>query len=281
MIYLICLSIFYSLNSHASSINVELDNDILTQTDHYYSNGILIEYENTLLAKEKPWKWLGKGTSYGVGFKHDISTPINTGTELAQPGDHPYSAVLYTTLYTELVSEDYESTCEVLLGLIGPLAFGEQIQNGIHGFLPSHPVNGWANQLKNDILLNYNYEYWKLRGAQAFTYGEWLRAELGTFATQFHFGYQTRSNFLKNHSILLRVGGYLNLFDVKLQGGLFSNSKYALSSDDVKNFNYLAKLSYSYSWRAHKVSLGNTFKGVQFNGGKTHSWTTLAYMYGF
>ncbi|WP_127717203.1 lipid A-modifier LpxR family protein [Halobacteriovorax sp. HLS] len=281
MIYLICLSILYSFNSHADSFSLELDNDILTQTDYYYSNGLLIEYESDKLATARPWKWLGDKSETGVSFKHEISTPVDTGTSLAQPGDHPYSAVLYTSMFNKYIAEDKESSKEVLLGVIGPLAYGEKIQNGIHDLFPSHPVNGWAHQLKNDLLLNFNYELWTKNRGHSFTYGPWYRAELGTYSTQFHFAYRSEVLFYKNHQFEIQFGAYLNFFDVKLQGGVFSDDEYGLSSDEVKTLNYLGKIFYRYRRKAHEIRLGNSFKGVQFKGGKPHSWTTLGYKYHF
>lgn len=281
MIYLICFSILYTLNINADSFSLELDNDILTQTDYYYSNGFLIEYESDKLAGTKPWTWLGDRSESGVGFKHEISTPVNTGTSLAQPGDHPYSAVLYTTMFNRFENEERESRKEILLGIIGPMAFGEQIQNGIHGLFPSHPVNGWAHQLKNDLLINFNYEYWRKYRGRSFTYGPWYRAELGTYSTKFHFAYRSELSFLRRHQFELQFGAYLNFFDVKLQGGVFSNDQYGLSSDQVKTLTYLGEVFYRYRFQAHELSLGNSFKGVQFNSGKPHSWTTLGYKYHF
>jgi hypothetical protein len=281
MIKLISFLFFLSFYSNADSFKFEIDNDILTQTDYYYSNGILIEYENSKLGIYLPWRNLGKHDQSGISIKHDISTPTDTAATDVQENDYPYSAVLYSTFFSYQNNSNFYKKREILIGFIGPMAFGEQIQNGIHGIFPSHSVNGWDNQLSNDLLLNYNYEYWKKNTGEIFTHGSWFRAEAGTFKSQFHFAYKAQMNFFKRHSFELLGGGYLNFYDAKLQGGVFSNNTHDLKTSEIDTFVYEANIAYKYTRKHHQISIGNTFLGVQFDGGKPHSWTSFSYKYIF
>lgn len=281
MIKLVTLFFLISSSLCADSFKFEIDNDILTQTDFYYSNGILIEYENEALGKYFPWKLFGKRHQSGISIKHDISTPADTTTTDIQENDYPYSAVLYSTFFSYEENSEFYKRREIIIGVIGPIALGEQIQNGIHGLLPSHPVNGWENQLSNDILLNYNYEYWKKNNNDNISHGSWFRAEVGTFKSQFHFAYKGSLNFFKRHSLIGSGGGYLNFYDAKLQGGIFSKNTHALKTSEIETFVYELKLIYKYSRKYHEVSIANTFVGSQFDGGKPHSWTSLGYKYKF
>jgi hypothetical protein len=45
-----------------------------------------------------------------------------------------------------------------LLGVVGPAAFGEEIQKAVHELVNSPEPMGWENQLGNELLLNMYYQ---------------------------------------------------------------------------------------------------------------------------
>ncbi|HEY4134334.1 MAG TPA: lipid A deacylase LpxR family protein [Alphaproteobacteria bacterium] len=93
----------------------------------------------------------------GYNFGQSIFTPEDTESAAVVPDERPYAGWLYGGV--ALLSETPNSldTMELDLGVVGPLAMGEQVQNSFHKLIGSPESNGWDNQLDNEpgILLIY------------------------------------------------------------------------------------------------------------------------------
>src|SRR5690554_7489364 len=53
---------------------------------------------------------------------------------------------------------------------------GRQVQNSVHKVISSDHVNGWDNQIENEVIINLNYEY--RRRLAAFRFNNGLKADL-------------------------------------------------------------------------------------------------------
>ncbi len=100
----------------------------------------------------------------GLSIGQNIYTPENTQLTTPQPADRPYAAWLYGSVMFQAYrpeSADHGArldTWEVQLGVVGPAAIGEQVQNGVHRFMNVETAKGWDLQLENEPGINLVYE---------------------------------------------------------------------------------------------------------------------------
>ncbi|HXR85631.1 MAG TPA: lipid A deacylase LpxR family protein [Stellaceae bacterium] len=80
-----------------------------------------------------------------------IFTPKNLDIKPPSSRDRPYAGWLYVgpSLLQETNGNQLENF-EIEAGVIGPGAFGRQVQNDFHQFIGIHQAQGWSNQLQNE-----------------------------------------------------------------------------------------------------------------------------------
>jgi lipid A 3-O-deacylase len=86
----------------------------------------------------------------GWVFGQEMFTPEDKSTPTPILTDRPYAAWLYGGLKLQSESARRLDTVELDLGMVGPAAFGEQVQSHWHGLIGAQPAHGWANQIKNE-----------------------------------------------------------------------------------------------------------------------------------
>lgn len=167
---------------HRGSLTVYSENDkYFAGTDQAYTNGFKISYlsgdlqnltgDDTFAPARYFARSLGRlvpdGHVYKAGFSlgQNIYTPVDTQTTTYIPGDRPYAAWLYAgvalhVLYPEALGgrADRLDVFEINLGLVGPSAVGEDVQNGFHEVIDVARANGWDNQIKDEPGVNLIYE---------------------------------------------------------------------------------------------------------------------------
>lgn len=154
--------------SACSGPELYVENDVFAGSDKDYTSGVRLQ--NTLTAADTPellrdvtriMRPLKDQDPTEVGFVigHHIYTPEDTDATALIPDDRPYTGWLYAGLArfdsdfkeSSDPSNDDVTTVELLLGVIGPLAQGEEFQNGIHDLIGSDEAMGWDNQLDDEI----------------------------------------------------------------------------------------------------------------------------------
>lgn len=162
------------------AINFIWENDAFLSTDatdKHYTNGIRLEFTLGSPANLRTAKWpfnkfspLFENTDqvYLTGhIGHNMYTPRDTSTPLLQTNDRPYAAWLYGGLrYAEvddwetgmfrLRARDYTSL-ELNIGVVGPWAQGDGLQNWIHDVIGSGDTVGWDHQIENEVVFDVNY----------------------------------------------------------------------------------------------------------------------------
>jgi hypothetical protein len=91
-------------------------------------------------------------------------TPEDILNPLPQPRDRPYGAWLYLGLTMNLMSEAQAHALEIDLGVVGPSAQGETVQDFIHrNVTDSAEAQGWDHQIQDEpaLLLLYTGR-WRL-----------------------------------------------------------------------------------------------------------------------
>ena len=129
-------------------------------TDRFYVNGLHLGYVSGTDAVPDMMQRIGRAIWPGGGqlrFYADINqqvfTPANTAVPYWPPGDRPYAGLLYgdVGLYRDV--QESRSILGLALGLVGPWAGGEQIQNGFHDLINQAHDAGWSSQLRNEPLV--------------------------------------------------------------------------------------------------------------------------------
>lgn len=268
------------------------DNDYFAATDENYTQGYSFElvapYFKTNPANTLFYKPKNSEIRYGLAVEHIGFTPNRYELPEIQVGDRPFAAaiMLKSFLIATNLEEKSRFTSALSVGIIGPGAFGEEMQTGIHKATGNKIPLGWRNQIKNDIVLNYEagYEKQLLRYADLFSLQANANAKVGTLFTNASIGVNStigiinspftassQRNGFKLYAYaepMVRVIGY----DATLQGGLINDkSPYTISSSDVERvigqFNYGVVIKtktlyfeYSRSVISKEFETGNSYK---------------------
>lgn len=110
---------------------------------------------------------VARGTQYRVAttFGHNIYTPADITTSRLIPEDRPYAGWLYLGVALQARSTDEGpiarlSVWHVDVGVVGPGALGQQVQDFVHDNISeSARAEGWAHQLHNEPGLNLVYQH--------------------------------------------------------------------------------------------------------------------------
>ena len=233
------------------------DNDYFSGTDENYTQGYSLEIIAPFL-KKNPINFLfvkpyNSEIRYGAAIEHIGFTPANIGSPEIQFGDRPFAASIM--LKSFVIATDTLKKSRLLsslnLGLIGPGAFGKEMQVGIHKITGNTIPQGWRNQIKNDLVLNYEMSYEKqlLRAGDFFSLQTNTTAKLGTLFTNASLGINTTVGLInspfsaKNKHKKFQLYGYSQVlgnligYDATLQGGVFNKeSPYTISSEEITRF---------------------------------------------
>ena len=85
---------------------------------------------------------------YSVG--QNLYTPEDIRAPSPDPLDRPYAAFLYGSAGFTSITDNHIDDLELTLGVVGPLAFGEQTQKQVHEWVGSPEPQGWDFQLENE-----------------------------------------------------------------------------------------------------------------------------------
>ncbi|MGH8021552.1 MAG: lipid A deacylase LpxR family protein [Opitutaceae bacterium] len=176
------------------SVSLYSENDkYFAGTDRNYSSGFKLSFLSTDVrgfdnaelpfpvswAKEVADRVLDEEAEAKVGFAigHSMYTPTDVRATEYIPDDRPYAAWLYLGAafhnYRPAGKSGSGAQLEVFeinLGVVGPSAFGQQIQNAIHDLIDVERSEGWDNQIHDEPGLNLIYEKkWRFSSEHART----------------------------------------------------------------------------------------------------------------
>ncbi len=282
-------SLFMVSTVHAESqapwtLNLYFENDLFSETDQNYTNGIRASWVSpnvdSYLEDERLPEWVTDLTPYlplfdpsdnsasslqrnvVLSLGQQIYTPEDIDRITVDPNDRPYAAWLYGGIAYHSRTSNRMNTAELNLGVVGPLALGEQAQDFIHDIRGFQKFNGWDNQLKNEpgFQLVYEHKNRILKGqlSSLFEYDTILHAggSLGNVATylnaggEFRLGWNLPQDF---GTSALRSGG-----DNSAPG--LGDGRYQRGSRD-RNLGVHAFISTDGRWVLRDIFLdGNTFR---------------------
>ena len=159
----------------SSTIITSVENDkFLGGTDEEYTNGIKLtwvspdltpgrdepgrpEWVRGLLASLDPWLSAfpqlydtSRQRSVALSLGQSIYTPRDVYAENPPTSQRPYAGWLYTSLALHSKNETELDTLELTLGVVGPSALGEEVQNNFHNAIGSRRSEGWSHQLHDE-----------------------------------------------------------------------------------------------------------------------------------
>jgi len=139
-----------------SIVTLQVENDAVSTlkgtSDQYYTSGLRLGWTSGTdyypAASDPATALFGAGTTrVSLDLVQSLFTPHNTQIDPPNPADRPYAGEL---LLTGGLIHDTATTRDILditLGVIGPAALGEEVQNGFHNVIGDTPNRGWHYQI--------------------------------------------------------------------------------------------------------------------------------------
>jgi len=136
-------------------------------SDQDYTNGILLTYYKHAaplpdlaytLADVLPTFKINETTSIYYSFGQNLYTPKDISTATPNPLDRPYAAFLYGSAGLNSIHNNHIDDVEVTVGVVGPLALGEEAQTLVHDTLNVQKPKGWDHQLDNELGLILSWQ---------------------------------------------------------------------------------------------------------------------------
>jgi lipid A 3-O-deacylase len=270
-LFIFLISLFCAVNvlaqTHSNEIGIQTDNDsyLLQGSDRYYTDGIYIYYRRALKVKSgDSTKLLNKVLGFEMGqkiFNPQSGSVFYKGADQAQLVDRPFAGYLYAGANLNFLYKD-ESNLKIgaQLGIIGPGAFGKEVQDYVHDNFGFYHPDGWEFQIHNEVQLNLSAAYNRLlarsgwidlsltsylnlgNGFTGAGVGPQLR--MGAFNQLFN-SISTQSTAIKNqtvtplhqHELFFYYKPLFNYvaYDATIQGGLFNKHNDPSSLEITRN----------------------------------------------
>ncbi len=154
-----------------SYLTLSFENDIFSNTDRGYTNGVRAAYvlpENALPAPAvlllDAIPVIEPHSKKRVGFEvgQSMFTPEDISEKALIKDDRPYAGWLYGSLVVNADSGDTFDQLKLTLGIVGSSSLAAQTQDAVHKITNSPDPQGWDNQLHDEpgIVLTYQ-KAWK------------------------------------------------------------------------------------------------------------------------
>lgn len=269
------------------------DNDFFASSDENYTQGYNFELVAPLF-KKNPANYLffkpkNNKFKYGLSVEHIGYTPFNIKSDQIQVGDRPFAAAIVLKSFviaTDTISKS-RFISSLTVGLIGPGAFGKEMQVAIHKATGNTIPQGWINQIKNDVVLNYEVSFEKkivgyknifslqtnstLRLGTLFTNASvGLNATLGIINAPF-----TSVNNKNKFQLYLYTQPLINAigYDATLEGGLFNTkSPYTIATNSVERFTAQNNYGVVLQTKTMYFEYSRTSITREFETGKAAKW---------
>lgn len=306
-IVLICLICCAEVSAQDSTdvraLEINWANDMWNGHDRYYSNGMELRltapglrYSPIYFMKIPFFK--DSQETYALEIQQHMFTPRERFSPTPVQGDRPFASYLrLRNIHMEYNPErrmKVEST--FYLGFMGPASGGVNVQNGIHGLLPtSDIILGWENQIANDICLSYALQVEKGFNARPW-FEFYLQAgtELGMPYTFVEAGSGFRVGIFENvyaplHQVKQRrnweayfyASGKMRyvFYNATLQGGLIGDSVYTL--EEINHALPVLHIGIRTSYKRYFMEAGEELMGAEFSGANRHAYGFIRFGFNF
>lgn len=257
----------------------ENDNYNFTKQDRYYSNGIFLRYQ---WQAKHPVSKKSVNKIHHIEAGHMIFNPhLNRRSldQVLEQQDRPYAGWLYGSYgQTIVLNDNGVLQFDGMLGILGPGAKGEQVQENYHKLIGLYKIYGWENQVQNEVGLNASARYYhpligstknvSLHAAGKATLGNTftnasvgMLLKLGTLEKEQYSSYWAgrlgqNKQQQRHHTefiFFLEPTLMAQAYNATVQGGLFRKDKGSYTSQ-LNPFIYLIKTGISFSTRQTSFS---------------------------
>jgi lipid A 3-O-deacylase len=140
-----------------------------TPTDRFYTNGLRLGWTSPdgtvpgFLVNLGHTLWGDGQQRVAFDLSQQIYTPAETQLVIPDPHDRPYAGLLLGNFSLLSDTDDSRSVLTLSLGLVGPGAGGEWLQNGFHNLIGQETNKGWGSQIQNTPAIEILHERtWRL-----------------------------------------------------------------------------------------------------------------------
>jgi hypothetical protein len=161
--------------SKYQTLQVFFENDLFGNTDKYYTNAVqltwlskdLEEYSKDVRLPEWSLPLIRMAPfvndpdsmhNVGLILGQQIYTPSDISTPALLVDDRPYAGFLYAGLALHSKTATQLDTIELVAGMIGPSALGEEAQNTVHQLRDLQQAEGWDNQLRDEPAIRLSWQ---------------------------------------------------------------------------------------------------------------------------
>jgi len=143
--------------------NIYTENDVFTGTDDSYSSGesfnflFFIPEEDYAIYNLLGYSDVETYSYFTFAFANQLYTPTDVLETALIPTDRPYASWSYLETTMHKASKSQLRSLSLQVGMVGPSSYGEEMQDIVHKFIDSSEVNGWDNQLTNELGVNLKY----------------------------------------------------------------------------------------------------------------------------
>jgi hypothetical protein len=142
---------------------IQVENDAVSTlkgtSDQYYTSGLRLGWTSGAdavdpIAAFGHSLWGDGTTRLSIELSQSLFTPRYTQLDPPDPLDRPYTGEL---LLTGGLVHDTATTRDLIaltLGVVGPSALGEEVQNGFHDLIGDTPNRGWHYQVQDQPAVN-------------------------------------------------------------------------------------------------------------------------------
>jgi hypothetical protein len=203
---------FAQTKTYKNEIGFQSDNDgFLGQgSDRYYTAGNFLYFRHALKINAADSSLKNKVLGFELGQK--IYNPQTGAITSFIFVDRPFAAYLYAgSTLNFLYKNESNLKLEAQIGMVGPDAYGEQIQDLIHNTFGFYHPSGWQYQIQDAFQLNLSAEYNRL-----LTRGKSVDLSLSSYAALGTGQTGAGAGFL------LRIGAFNQLFNSVSTGSTVS-----------------------------------------------------------
>ncbi len=159
-----------AIKDNKAIISISMENDFFADQDNGYTNGFRVSYLSPefdapywlrTTADLNPLMNSGGKRRYGFEIGQSMFTPDDISLNNPPATDQPYAGWLYGSAILISDNDDTLDTFQLTLGLVGPSAMGEQVQDTVHYLIDYQQPQGWDHQLKDEpgVIISYDRKY--------------------------------------------------------------------------------------------------------------------------
>jgi hypothetical protein len=293
--------------SKSRYFSLTISNDIFHRTDWYYTGGIQTEYVTENL-HNSPLKFLLLSFSkkavneYGISLTIDAFTPVDIKQREIIENDRPYAGYIIAGHFviSTQAAKSRRLTSRLNMGIMGPESHTKDIQKRLHALLQCAQPQGWNNQIKRDIIVDYSLQLEKAlfpltKNIEMIAHGS---VRVGSLYNNIGLGGKLRIGkmngyftsfppsmvpgkplYLKQKVQLfcyMQINSKLNAYNATLQGGVFNkDSPHVLVPEKVERAVMEWKSGLVCGYENFSIEIGQTNLTREFKAGERHSWGYL------